>query len=189
MSLYLTIFLMFFKIGLTSFNGGYGMMSMILDEGTRQLGLTASEFADMTALDLICSGPVALNAATYIGYIKGGIPGALLATLGVVLPSALVAACVIFFLQKFADSRIVRGLFLGITPACGGLLLYTALTLTPPVFFNAENFSQILEIPITQSIILAFVLFALALVLDLRWKVNPILLTLIGAVIGILFLQ
>ena len=81
MPIAITLFLMFLKIGFTSFGGGYGMMSMILDEGIARVGLTTAEFADMAALDLLCSGPVAVNAATYIGYIKGGWLGALLATM------------------------------------------------------------------------------------------------------------
>ena len=60
----LRLFLLFLQIGSTCFGGGYGMMSMILDEGAKQVGLTISEFADMTALDLICPGAVALNSAT-----------------------------------------------------------------------------------------------------------------------------
>ena len=67
MPIAITLFLMFLKIGFTSFGGGYGMMSMILDEGIARVGLTTAEFADMAALDLLCSGPVAVNAATYIG--------------------------------------------------------------------------------------------------------------------------
>ena len=81
----LTLFILFFKIGITSFGGGYGMLSMMLDEGSKMVGLTVNEFADMTALDLICPGTVALNSATYIGYIKGGFIGMVLA-----IPSALI---------------------------------------------------------------------------------------------------
>ena len=110
MSIKLRLFLMFLKIGLTCFGGGYGMMSMILDEGAKQVGLTVNEFADMTALDLICPGAVALNSATYIGYIKGGIVGSIVATLGLILPTVTVSVMTIIFMKKFSESRIVKGL-------------------------------------------------------------------------------
>ena len=80
-----TLFLLFLKVGITCFGGGYGMMSMILDEGAKKVGLTAEEFADMNALDLISSGPIALNSSTFVGYIKGGVPGSVFATLGLIL--------------------------------------------------------------------------------------------------------
>ncbi len=188
MPIAITLFLMFLKIGFTSFGGGYGMMSMILDEGIARVGLTTAEFADMAALDLLCSGPVAVNAATYIGYIKGGWLGALLATIGAVLPSLMICTVVVLFLDRFHDSKIVKGLFVGIVPATGGLMIFTALKLSRSIFFNAETFHEILSIPITPTTIGMTALFVAALIAAIKFKVNPIWLTLAGAVIGAMFL-
>ena len=182
------LFLMFLKIGFTSFGGGYGMMSMILDEGIARVGLTTAEFADMAALDLLCSGPVAVNAATYIGYIKGGWLGALLATIGAVLPSLMVCTVVLLFLDRFHDSKIVKGLFVGIVPATGGLMIFTALKLSKSIFFNDETFHEILSMAMTPTMIGMIALFAAALFAAIKFKVNPIWLTLAGAVIGAVFL-
>ncbi len=185
----ITLFLMFFKIGLTSFGGGYGMMSMIMDEGQRLVGLTRTEFADMTALDLICSGPVAVNAATYVGYIKGGFWGAIFATLGCILPSVIICTIVILFLNSFNKSKIVKGLFAGITPACGGLLLYTTLSLSKSVFFNTNSFTDMLHSPITAAMIVMVGITGAAMIADLKYKINPAFLTLAGAILGMLFLS
>jgi len=185
----LTLFLMFFKIGLTSFGGGYGMMSMIMDEGQRLVGLTRTEFADMTALDLICSGPVAVNAATYVGYIKGGFWGSVAATVGCVLPSVIICGVVLVFLDRFYQSLIVRGLFAGIMPACGGLLFFTMLTLSKSVYFNVETFGEVLKTPISLTIIGMMVLTILSMIADLKFKVNPVYITIAGAILGILFLS
>ncbi len=185
----LRLFLLFLQIGFTCFGGGYGMMSMILDEGAKQVGLTISEFADMTALDLICPGAVALNSATYIGYIKGGVSGSVAATFGLILPTAMVSILAIIFMKKFSESRFVRGLFRGITPACGGLLIYTSITLMLGVFFGTESIYEIHKLIFTRDTITLLILFISALLLQFRYKIDPILLTLIGAVYGLVFLH
>ncbi len=189
MSIYWTLFFLFLKIGFTSFGGGYGMMSMIMDEGNRVVGLTRAEFTDMTALDLICSGPVAVNAATYVGYIKGGWIGSIFSTVGSILPSVIICTLVLIFLDRFYNSIFVRGLFTGITPATGGLMFFTTVTLTKSVFFNIESYSELsLEsfTPVTLGMILITLLSILA---DVKFKINPIYLTLIGAVVGAIFLS
>lgn len=184
----LTLFLMFLKVAFTSFGGGYGMMATILDEGMNRVSLTTGEFADMTALDLICSGPVAINAATYVGFIKGSWIGSLAATLGAVLPSLIICTFVLLFLERFRQSKVVKGLFAGIVPATGGLMLFTSLTLSKSIFFNAEAFRDILGVAVTPTMIGMILLSLAALFAAIKFKANPIWLTLVGAVIGALFL-
>ncbi len=183
-----TLFLMFLKIGFMAFGGGYGMMSMILQEGQRLVGLTEAEFADMTALDLICSGPVAVNAATYVGYIKGGPWGAIAATVGVVLPPVMIGIVVLIFLDRFYKSTLVQGLFAGITPACAGLLFFTTLTLAKSVYFDVDSFSEIFSQPLTMTAVIMLLMTVVAAVADLKFKISPILLTVAGAILGVLFL-
>lgn len=185
----LKLFLMFFKIALTSFGGGYGMMSMFMDEGERMVGLTTEEFADMAALDFITSGPIALNGATYIGYIKAGIPGSLIATLGIVLPCFIIAAIAITFVDRFYKSLFIRGLFAGIKPACGGLLVYTAISLCKTVIFDASSFNEVVHTEITTPMIITALLTITALIMDQKFKLNPIIITVFGAVMGIIFLR
>lgn len=189
MSISLTLFLLFLKIGVTCFGGGYGMMSMIFDEGAKQVGLTSGEFTDMAALELICPGPIALNSSTYVGYLKGGPAGSFFATVGLILPSACVSVLAIVFMRKFSESRIVRGLFRGITPACGGLLIYTSITLMLSAFFGTESVYELHKLVFTRDTIALLILFAASLLLQFRYKTDPILLTIIGAVYGIVFLS
>ena len=189
MNMILRLFLLFLQIGVTCFGGGYGMMSMIFDEGSKQVGLTVNEFADMTALDLICPGAVALNSATYVGYIKGGFAGSLFATLGLILPTILVSILTIIFMKKFSESRFVKGLFRGIKPACGGLLIYTSITLMLSVFFGTESVYEVHRLIFNRDTISLLILFTLALFLQFRFRIDPILLTVIGAVFGLIFLH
>ena len=189
MNINLTLFLLFLKVGITCFGGGYGMMSMILEEGARKVGLTVDEFADMTALDLICPGPVALNSATFVGYLKGGSWGAVSATLGIILPTVCVSILAVLFMNRFSESRIVKGLFRGITPACGGLLIYTSITLLLSVFFGTESIYDLHLPALSSDTIVLLALFAAALILEFRYRIDPILLTVIGAVTGLIFLR
>ncbi len=189
MNIFLKLFLLFLKVGLTCFGGGYGMMSMIFDEGTKQVGLTVNEFTDMTALDLITPGPVALNSATYVGYLKGGVFGAFCATLGLILPTITVSILTVIFMRKFSEHRIVKGLFRGIRPACGGLLIYTSVTLLLSAFFGTETVYELHRLIFTSDTAALLILLAGALVLVFRYKIDPILLTVIGAVFGLVFLH
>lgn len=188
MNLYLTLYKIFFKIGLTCFGGGYGMMSMIREECQR-VGLTAQEFADMSAMDLLASGPVALNAPTYVGYIKGGFFGAFFATLGIITPSILVCVIALFFINKFRTSVFIRGLFRGITPACAGLLIYTCINLFAEVFFNQESITQIFTVPLTVPVLILLGIFAAAVIAIFRFKVDAIPVTFAGALLGLLLLR
>lgn len=180
---------MFLKIGLTCFGGGYGMMSMILDEGIKQVGLTINEFTDMTALDLICPGAVAINSATYIGYLKNGIPGSIAATLGLILPSIMVSIATVLFMRRFSENHLVKGLFRGITPACGGLLIYTSITLMLSILWETESLFEIHRAAFTKDTISLLILFIGAILLEFRYKIDPVLLTLIGAGYGLIFLR
>ena len=188
MSLNLVLYLMFFKIGLTCFGGGYGMMSMIMEEGVK-VGLTAQEFADMSAMDLLASGPIALNASTYVGYIKGGIWGAVFATLGVITPSILLCVAAMFFINRFRHSLIIRGLFRGITPACAGLLVCTCFNLFAEVFFEQREILMIFSVPLTLSILTMLGIFVAALIAIFRFKVDVIPVTFAGALLGFLLLH
>ena len=189
MDMTLRLFLLFLKIGMTCFGGGYGMMSMILDEGSKQVGLTVNEFADMTALDLICPGAVALNSATYVGFLKGGVSGSVFATLGLIIPTVTVSILAIIFMRKFSESRIVRGLFRGVTPACGGLLIYTSITLMLSVFFGTESIYEIHALLLNRDTIFLLILFFVSLLLEFRYKIDPILLTITGGLFGMVFLR
>lgn len=81
--MYLTLFWTFVKIGLFSFGGGYAILAMIQQEAVvRNAWLSSAEFADVVAISQMTPGPIAINAATFIGYRQAGIPGSLLCTFG-----------------------------------------------------------------------------------------------------------
>lgn len=112
---YLILFFDFFKIGLFTFGGGYAMISMMsheLVEKRRYIG--KDEFSDLIAIAESTPGPIAINSATYIGYRKGNVFGAILASIAVSLPSFIIIYLISVFLPKFMDNQIVQKAFMGI---------------------------------------------------------------------------
>ena len=107
------LLLLFFRIGLFSFGGGYAMLPLIYQGANELTGMTAEEFSRLVALSQVTPGPVAINAATYVGYQYAGIPGATAATVGVVLPSVLLVFIVSLFLVKFRESDAMKAVLSG----------------------------------------------------------------------------
>ena len=96
------IFLTFFKIGAFTFGGGYAMIPIIEDEISRKRGwMKQSEFIDVIALSQGAPGAIAVNASIYVGYQLMGLPGAIVATLGTVLPSFIIILVIAKFFFQF----------------------------------------------------------------------------------------
>ena len=178
------LFYMFAKIGFVSFGGGYPMMALILQEGQSMVGLTTGEFADMLALELLASGPVALNAATYVGFIKAGILGAIAATLGALVAPIIITTIIWLFLQKFKENKYVRAFLDTIKLACGGALLTTAIVLGKELIFKLDSVTEILSNPIAAINWISMIICVGALILNIKYKANPIYLVLGCGVIG-----
>ena len=108
--IYLQLFLVFFKIGLFSFGGGYTVLSLIQkDVVERFQWITTGEFTEIVALSQVTPGPIAINSATYIGYkVTGTVFGSMFTTFGVVLPSFLVLALIIMFLHRFKNLSLIH---------------------------------------------------------------------------------
>ncbi|MBQ7248121.1 MAG: chromate transporter [Lachnospiraceae bacterium] len=114
------LFLTFFRIGLFTFGGGYAMISIIDDTCvSRKKWITSDEMLDMTVVAESTPGPIAINCATYVGYRRRGLAGAVAATLGVVLPSFFIILLISFFLNRFLEIKWVAGAFRGIRLAVG----------------------------------------------------------------------
>lgn len=184
----LFLFYLFAKISLFTFGGGYAMIPLYQSELVDSHAmLTANEFANMVALAQMTPGPVGMNAATYIGYQQFGIPGATLASLGVLAPSFILMAVAMAFLAAFKESRFVKALLSGIRPVTIGLISAGVV-----FFANISVFSapiQNLWTGAAKSFGLCWqgsVIFALVLFLQLKWKLNLFLILLIAVVLGMI---
>jgi chromate transporter len=109
---YLTMFLTFVKIGLFSFGGGYAILAMIQQEVViRHQWLTQSQFTDVVAISQMTPGPIAINAATFIGWQRGGIFGSLLCTFGVILPSLVLMLIITLTYLKLRHKPWFKNVF------------------------------------------------------------------------------
>lgn len=137
---YLDLFITFFKIGLFTFGGGYAMIAVMQKEIVENKKWIDKE----TMLDLIVvsqstPGPFAINGATFIGYKRGKFLGALLATLGVVLPSFIIIFLISIFLQAFSENIYVANILKGISAGVSVLIFHAWFKLSKQVGINVVN--------------------------------------------------
>lgn len=183
--MYVTLFFMFVKIGFLSFGGGYPMMALIYEEGHRLVGLTSGEFADMLALELLSSGPVAINGATYVGYIKGGLIGSIISTIGVCVPSFILVSVVYFFLSKFYENPYIQSFLAAIKISCAGILIATAINLARGIFFlNSDTMASMMNMANIQWA--SIIIWLVGLISLVKFKLNPIHLIFVSGILGII---
>lgn len=126
----LGLFLTFVKIGLFTFGGGYAMLSLIEDVCVeKKQWLTHEQMAEVTVVAESTPGPIAINCATYIGYLQHGFPGSVVATLGVVLPSFVIIYAISMFLDNFLEITLIASAFRGIKLAVGLLILNAGMNM------------------------------------------------------------
>lgn len=183
------LFYTFFKIGFFGFGGGYAMLSMIMMESGK-MGVTAQQLADLTALDMIVPGPIAINAATYVGYLYSGFWGALAATVAVSAPSFIFVAVTMHFIEKYRNSNALNGVLKGVKPAAVGLIAAASMMIASGIIFKTgKDISTLFSDPLgTVSLFMAGI-FAATAIANIRFKINPILLTVLAGAIGAIFLQ
>ena len=124
-----SLFWVFFKISLFSIGGGYNMIPLMQHEVVAHAWLTSERFLDVLAVSEITPGPVAVNLATFAGYQVAGIPGALVATVGVCLPGGLLLLALGAVAIRLRERPAFRAAMRGLMPALVGLLAATAVRL------------------------------------------------------------
>ena len=125
----LWLFLEFFKIGLFSFGGGYGMLPLMEETVVGRQWITSEQFFDFVGVAESTPGPIAINMATFIGASQAGIFGSFLATLGVVLPSFIIILLIAAVLKNLTNNPYFAGFMKGVKPVVTGLILTTGVLL------------------------------------------------------------
>ena len=120
--LYLQLFLEFFKAGLFAVGGGLATIPFLTDISQRTGWFTQADLTNMIAVSESTPGPMGVNTATYVGYTVGGVPGSVIATLGLITPSIIIILLVASFLNKFRNNPTVEAIFYGLRPASTGLI-------------------------------------------------------------------
>lgn len=126
----LQLFLSFMKIGLLSIGGGYAAMPLIQSEAVELHGwLTMTQFADIMTIAEMTPGPIAINSATFVGIQAAGIPGALVATAGCVLPSCLIVLTLAYVYYRFRGLPLIQGILISLRPAVIAMIASAGLSL------------------------------------------------------------
>ena len=164
-------FITFFKIGLFTFGGGYAMIPLIEREAVdNKKWLDREELLDIIAIAESTPGPIAVNAATFIGKKVNGSAGALSATMGVVLPSFVIIIAVSYFIKAFSELRIIQYAFWGIRV---GVLALIVKALATMFMQNSKD-------------LFSYILMFISAIAVIVFDINAIIVILICAFTGII---
>lgn len=153
--MYLQLFWLFFKLGLFTIGGGMAMVPLLQEKVCDEKGwMTEEETVDCLAVSQGLPGVVAINMATYVGYKMKKLPGAVVATLGTIIPSFVIIILVVLFLDTIAENIYVQGALTGIRAAATGLIAFAAWKLGRQVLAGKGVFEWALAL--TAFVIIAF---------------------------------
>ncbi|MGI6204829.1 MAG: chromate transporter [Anaerovoracaceae bacterium] len=169
------LFFGFAKIGIFGFGGGLAILPLIY-QSVNQFGMmSASEFAKVVAISQATPGPIAVNAATYVGLKFAGFPGATAATLGVAVPSFVLVLITVKFIDRYRESRGLKAVFAGIRPATAGLIAAAFVFVAETALFTEKT---------SRPMLIPMIIFAATVAASGKFKVSPILLIILSGVLG-----
>ena len=172
----LSLFLTFLKLGLFSIGGGTTMLTLLQGELVeKRKWIDNDELMEMTAISESTPGPIAINLATYLGYSRGGFLGALLATLGVVLPPFVIMFIISMFFQNLLQFEAIQYAFMGVK--CGVVFLLCKVSITL-IKGNKKDWLALVLMIIVTILMVVFTIFAI--------NFSAIYFILIGAVLGLI---
>ena len=179
------LFVSYFRTGLFAVGGGLATLPFLRELSVRYPEwFTAPTLGDMVAIAESTPGPIGVNASTFAGFAAAGIPGAVVATLSLVLPSLIVVSVIAHFFEKYRNSRLVNDAFTGLRPAVCGLIAASAWTLLAAAVYDASKGSFLSGID-PLRLALTGVMIALMHMKKLK-KIHPIFFILAGAALGLL---
>ena len=184
---YLQLFYIFFKVGLLGFGGGYAILPMIYQEIQTFGFISHDDFSNLVALSQVTPGPIAINAATFVGFKTAGTLGAIVATTAVCLPSFLLITLVLHFMNKFKENVVIQHILKGIRPATIGLIGSAFIFIGKAAFMNTHalvdygSFNSIMGGIQPDAVVIFIVIFGMMRLT----KLSAIPLTLIGAALGV----
>lgn len=166
---------MFIIVGLVSFGGGYAVIPIIQHEVTEQAWMTPVEFQQTVALAGISPGSIATNTATLIGYQTAGFIGAIVATVGIILPSVVVIVSLSAFFYRMQNNSWIKSSLYGLRPVTTGLIIYAAIHFSYPGT----------KAGIDWGLVATLFIGGVCLFLLLKYKLHPLLILLVASASGI----
>ena len=186
----LQLFYEFLKIGMFAVGGGMATLPFLYNLADKTGWFTQAQVADMLAVSESTPGPVGINMATYVGYTTAGLPGALAATIGVIIPGVALVILIRAVLDKMRSNRYVDGAFYGLRPASTALIAAAGLLVADVSLLHMDLFRQsgrVLDLIDLKSVILAVVLLIFTRWVKPTKKLHPIVFIAASAVVGIAF--
>ena len=185
---YLILFLEFLKIGLFTFGGGYAMIPLVKEAVLKHGWMNEETFLNMIGVSEVTPGPIAINMATYVGSTQGGFLGALLCTLGVVLPSFIIMLLISILLKKYMKNKYVQSALSGIKFVAVSLISASALTIFAEVLFPYTVGETVSVTPNLVAIKMFVIIIAgyFLMKLVLKRKPGPILVIIMSAIVGLM---
>lgn len=188
--LLLTLFLMFAKIALFNFGGGFAMIPLIAAEMDKFQWLTSQEFMDIIAISQMTPGAIAVNTATYVGYSVAGIWGAVVSTIAIPFPSLILVITLYPILDKYKNHPVLKMIFYGLRPVVAGLIIAAVYFVANTAMINqdyvGESIFTIISNFFTSINFGSLALTVTAFIIALKTKISPIILLLAGAILGII---
>lgn len=183
--IFLRLFLSFAKIGLIGFGGGLAILPLIYQSAMSFSNMSADEFASLFAISQATPGPMAVNAATFVGLKVAGIWGAVAATLGVSVPSFVLVSIVAGLVEKNRSNPLVEGAFAGIRPAAVGMIFSAVVFIGETALFEggADELNSLAQLMTNLEIVPA-ILAVVTLILVSKTKLGAIKLIIIMGVAG-----
>ena len=173
--IYLQLFLSFLQIGSFSFGGGYAAMPLIQNQVVQlHPWLSQSEFTDLITISQMTPGPIAVNSATFVGTRIAGVPGALAATIGCVLPSCILVTILAKIYLKYRSLSLLQGILKSLRPAVIAMIAAAGVSILVTAFWGNDISSLHLDAILSSTNIRAVGIFLLSLILLAKFKMDPI---------------
>lgn len=180
--IYLQLFISFFKVGLFAFGGGYAALPLIQDQViTANAWLSMDEFTHLVTISQMTPGPIALNAATFVGTKMGGIPGGMIATAGCVAPSCIIVTILAIFYLKYKNASALKSVLATLRPATVALIASAGVSILITAFWGSDAVLATIDFARTNWLMIA--LFALCVVLLRKTKLGAVPVMLLAGVI------
>lgn len=184
--IYIQLFLEFLKVGLFTVGGGLASLPFLEDMVENTGWFTTKQLADMVAISESTPGPIGINMATYVGFTAAGIPGALLASIGFIIPSIIIVSIVSRFLKKFSENKYVKGAFYGLRAVSVALICSALVSVLKISVINIPLFKEtgaIFDLISMPGIILG----AVCWIILKKYNPHPVVILGISAAAGIVF--
>ena len=186
MNIYLCLMAEFAKTGLFSVGGGLATLPFLYEMANNTGWFTPADVADMIAISESTPGAIGINMSTYAGFKTAGIPGGILATIGLALPSVIIILIIAKFLEKFRTNKLVEGAFYGLRPASIAMISVAGLNVAKVSLINLTAYQtsgSLGDLFLWKAIILGVIIF----IAQKKLKWHPAIFIAISAVVGIVF--